>query len=173
MSPRPGTVFALALALAIASIVDTASAKLGNRIDPGTKQTTSPKLSKKNSIIVLTHAKRGRLNARAVEPTVSPVAFSKELGRTFTDDDGAPSAHSRPVPLPTTGNLASGFVAKVDGLGDLCAFAVGGLDFTGNGGSDGLDAKAAMIMCAKDQAGLARLTDPLRVAERLGLLQPK
>ncbi len=155
-----------------AAAVGGANARIGS--DPTEAAPASlPKLSNKNSIIVLTRAKRGRLNESAAKPTLSPVAFSKELGRTFTDDDGDPSAHTRPVPLPQTGNLASGFVAKVDGLGDLCAFALGGLDFTGNSGADGLDAKAAVIMCARDRAGLERISDPHRVAKRLGLLQGK
>ena len=158
--------FCVALELG-ATTIGGASAKLGG--DPAEAAPVKvSKLSNKNSIIVLTRAKRGRLNQRAAEPTLSPVAFSKELGKTFTDDDGAPSAHTRPVPLPYTGNLASGFVANVDGL---YAFALAGLDFTGNGGADGLDAKAAVIMCARDRAGLERISSPARVAQRLGLLQ--
>jgi len=168
---RTTAAFCVAFALG-ATAIGGASAKLGG--DPAeAAPAKAPKLSNKNIIIVLTRAKRGRLNQKAAEPTLSPVAFSKELGKTFTDDDGAPSAHTRPVPLPQTGNLASGFVAKVDGLGDLCAFALGGLDFTGNGGADGLDAKAAVIMCARDGAGLERLSSPARIAQRLGLLQAK
>lgn len=144
----------LAFTLGLTAI-NGASAKLGDGSAEAAPQKV-PKLNNKNSIIVLTRAKRGRLNRKAAETTLSPVAFSKELGKTFTDDDGAPSAHTRPVPLSQSGNLAGGFVAKVDGPGDLCAFALGGLDFSGNGGAERLDAKVAVIMCARDRAGLER-----------------
>ena len=104
---------------------------------------------------------------------MSPVAFSKEFGKTLTDDDGAPSAHTRPVPLSQTDRLASGFVAKVDGPEDLSDFTLSRLDFTGNGEADGLDAKAAVIMCARDRSGIEKNSSPARVARRLGLLQVK
>jgi len=94
---------AFCVALALGAItIGGASAKLGG--DPAeVVPVTVPKLSNKNSIIVLARAMRGRLNQRAAEPTLSPVAFSNELSKTFTDDDGAPSAHTRPVPRPQTG----------------------------------------------------------------------
>ncbi len=114
----------LALALGAATL-SGASAKLGG--DPAEATPAQvPRLSNKNGIILLTRAKHGRLNQKAADPTLSPVAISKELGKTFIDDEGEPPAHTRPVSLLQTDNLASRLVAKVDGLENLCAFALGG-----------------------------------------------
>lgn len=121
----------------------------------------------RKSVVVVTRAKHGRLQAEVAAPALSADAFSVALGRTFGARGGVLASHSRPRALPARGALAGGFVAAVDGYGGRCGFAVGGLDYSGNGGAHGLDAAAAVIFCAVDQATLKTLATPEWIASKI------
>lgn len=122
------------------------------------------------SVMVVTRAKDGRLQPDAAASATSAKAFSIALGRTFATEGEPLAAHSRPLPLPQQGALASGFVAAVDGYDGRCGFAIGGLDYSGNGGADGLDASAALIFCAPTAAHRANWATPTRVAAHIAKL---
>jgi hypothetical protein len=112
----------------------------------------------------------GRLTQSAAASALSVKEFSKALGRTFSSDDGAMASHSAPRPLPAQGPLATGFVAAVDGYQGRCAFAIGGLDYSGKGGSEGLDASAALNFCASSLIKLWQCAQPAVVARKLARL---
>ena len=122
------------------------------------------------TVLVVTRAKQGRLKRASAASAWDVEAFSLALGRTFarTGDDLA--AHTTPLPLPTGGALAAGFVAKVKDFGGRCGFAIGGLDYTGKLGADGLDASAALIFCAESAEKLQEMAEPSMVAARLATL---
>mgnify|MGYP006878988606 CR=1 FL=1 len=124
------------------------------------------------SVMVVTRARQGRLREAAAAPALSVEAFSIALGRTFGPEGGPLAAHAKPWPLPQSGPLAGGFVAAVDGFGGRCGFAIGGLDFSGKSGAEGLDAAAALIFCAQDAAALRRISAPEEIAAKLAKLPP-
>ncbi|MGZ0186934.1 MAG: hypothetical protein ACKVH0_02840 [Alphaproteobacteria bacterium] len=122
------------------------------------------------SVVVMTRPRKGRLPQSAAASALSVKEFSKALGRTFSGDDGAMASHSAPRPLPAQGPLATGFVAAVDGYEGRCAFAIGGLDYSGKGGAEGLDASAALIFCASSPIKLWQHAQPAVVARKLARL---
>lgn len=173
---RTINVIAMALVMMAAVIVAAIGANAAPRVAP-------PEPAKRGNVIdivtdsgksvmIVTRARKGRLQQDAAASAVYEDAFSIALGRTFQPDGGPLALHSTPVPLPRRGALASGFVAAVDGYGGRCGFAIGGLDFSGRGGAEGLDASAALIFCAKDKADLQRLATPERIARRIAQLRP-
>jgi|GEM_PF-3117608 len=125
------------------------------------------------TVLVVTRAKRGRLQPAAAASAMDVDAFSLALGRTFSRKEGQLAGHSRPARLPKEGPLASGFVATVDGFGGLCGFAIGGLDYSGAGGEQGLDASAALIFCAESPELLRKMAKPAIVAARIARLPAK
>ncbi len=126
------------------------------------------------SVLVVTRAKSGRLPAVAAAPAISAAQFSAALTRTFQEKVALFGGHATPRPLPPQGPLASGFVAKVRGFGGRCGFAIGGLDYSGKAGVDGLDASAALIFCADSPLELAEFAAPGRIAAKIaGLPEEK
>lgn len=121
----------------------------------------------RKSVVVVTRSKSGALNAKAAAPALSVDAFSATLGRTFAMESGRTISHTEPVALPAKGAVTGGFIASVKGYGGRCGFAIGGLDFSGNGGAEGLNAMAAVIFCAGDADGLAELAEPDRILRKL------
>lgn len=170
-------VVAMAATASAVVIVAYAAAIASPRIDPAPKPARGALIDivagEGKSVMIVTRAKTGRLHRQAAAAAVYEDAFSIVLGRTFQVKGGDLAGHSAPLALPPTGPVAGGFVAAVDGYGGRCGFAIGGLDFSGQGGVDGLDASAALIFCAESKADFLRLATPELIAGRIARLRQK
>ncbi len=129
-------------------------------------------VSGRRSVLVIARASGGRIEPATAASAMSVKVFSTMLGRTFSPDGGGPAGHSEPAPLASRGPVASGYVAIINGSKGRCGFAIGGLDFSGKGGAEGLDASATMIFCAKNEGRLDRRALADRVAAQLAQLPP-
>jgi len=149
----------------------TAAAPLADPRDAAAERALQALAAEHKSVLVVTRARTGRLRPEAAAAATSPQAFSRALAETFAGPGGDLAHHSEPLALPAHGALATGFVATVEGFDGRCGFAVGGLDFTGQGGAGGLDASAALIFCVESRDAMLRAT-PRRIAERIAKVPP-